>query len=66
MVDQGKVEVDTEKRLSLYKKIQEIQLRESPFAYYFQGVRNVAVSKRVKGLKVNPLKVFYATVTKDD
>ena len=66
MVDQGKVEVDTEKRLALYKKIQEIQLRESPFAYYFQGVRNVAVSKRVKGLKVNPLKVFYATVTKDD
>lgn len=66
MVEQGKVELDPAKRIALYKKIQEIQLRESPFGYYFQGVRNVAVTKRVKGLKVNPLKVFYATVSKSD
>lgn len=65
LVDQGKLERDVDKRLAIYKEIQEIQLRESPFAYYFQGVRNVAISKRVKGLKVNPLKVFYATVSKD-
>ena len=65
LVDQGKVETDVNKRLDIYKKIQEIQLRESPFAYYFQGVRNVAISKRVEGLKVNPLKVFYATVSKE-
>lgn len=66
MVDRGKVETDPKKRIAIYKEIQEIQLRESPFAYYFQGVRNVAISKRVKGLKVNPFRVFYATVKKDD
>ena len=65
LVDQGKVESDVEKRREIYRKIQEIQLQESPFAYYFQGVRNVAISKRVEGLKVNPLKVFYATVRKN-
>ena len=65
LVEQGKVETDANKRIEIYRKIQEIQLRESPFAYYFQGVRNVALSNRIKGLKVNPLKVFYAKVTKE-
>lgn len=65
LVDQGKIELDVDKRLEIYRKIQDVQLRESPFAYYFQGVRNLAISKRVKDLKVNPLKVFYATVRKE-
>jgi len=66
LVDQGKAERDPARRLEIYRRIQDIQLRESPFAYYFQGVRNVATTNRVKNLRVNPLKVFYATVTKSD
>lgn len=66
LVEQGKVETDVAKRNEIYRKIQEIQLRESPFAYYFQGMRNVATTKRVKGLHVNAFKLFYATVSKSD
>ena len=66
LVEQGKVETDVAKRKEIYRKIQEIQLRESPFAYYFQGMRNVAITKRVKGLHVNAFKLYYATVSKSD
>ena len=54
LLEKGKTETDTTKRLALYKEAQEIIAKEVPWVFLQDGESITGISKKVKGFKHHP------------
>jgi len=54
LVEQGREEIDPEKRKEYYKKAQEIAMEESPLVPILYQNENIGVNKKVKGFEFDP------------
>lgn len=54
LIEQGRIEKDVEKRIELYAKSQEIEMKEAPMVPIRNLENVVAVSNNVKGLWISP------------
>lgn len=60
----SRMEKDPAKRIAMYREIQLRHMQESGMVYMFQAVRNIAVHKSLKDIKMHSFRVWYATATK--
>ncbi len=63
-VQRARLERDPEQRKLLYYEIQERFMREGPFMYNFQQVRQLAMRNEVREFKHHAFKVFYTSARK--
>jgi peptide/nickel transport system substrate-binding protein len=64
MVLRARMERDPEQRKLMYHEIQERFMREGPFMYNFQQVRQLAMRNEVREFKHHAFKVWYTTARK--
>jgi peptide/nickel transport system substrate-binding protein len=66
MVTENVKELDTEKRIGIYEKMQQIHQDRSPFAFILQQQEVATMGKGVSGFKVGPMSDLtdYAPITK--
>ena len=64
MAETAKMEPDPQKRIAIYRTIQEKMMQDGPMVYLFQVVRSVAVRNEVKGFKMSPFHVSYGSAYK--
>jgi peptide/nickel transport system substrate-binding protein len=63
-VQRARLERDPEQRKLMYYEIQERFMREGPFMYNFQQVRQLAMRNEVREFKHHAFKVYYTTARK--
>lgn len=54
LLDIGKTEVDTDKRLAAYKEAQEIIVADAPQLFLYFQTQNVGENKAIKGFQLHP------------
>ena len=54
LLDIGKTEVDTDKRLAAYKEAQEIIVADAPQLFLYFSTQNVGENKVIKGFQLHP------------
>jgi len=54
LLDEGRSEVDPDRRLEIYRRAQEIIRAEAPMLTFHQGETAVAVNPNLRGLTLNP------------
>ena len=54
LLDIGKTEVDTDKRLAAYKEAQEIIVADAPQLFLYFSTQNVGENKAIKGFQLHP------------
>jgi peptide/nickel transport system substrate-binding protein len=65
MVDQAGGMTNTPQRADLYKKINDVEIADGPFAMLYQPMVSIAASKRLHNLSFDPVNgIDIATLTK--
>jgi peptide/nickel transport system substrate-binding protein len=64
MADKARMERDPDKRIAMYREIQQFMLENGPMAYICQAVRSIALRKEVKDFVIRPFDVIYGSATK--
>ena len=59
LLEAGKTETDTDKRLALYKEAQEIIAEEVPWVFVQDGENVTGISNKVKGFKHHPTATYF-------
>jgi peptide/nickel transport system substrate-binding protein len=65
LVDQAGDMQNTPERAALYKRINDIEMQDGPFAMLYQPMYSIAASKRIQNLKFDPVNgIDFATLIK--
>lgn len=54
LLEEGRTETDSEKRIEAYKKAQEIIVSEAPDVMLYYGTQNAGARKSIKGFELHP------------
>ncbi len=59
ILDTAKNEIDTDKRINLYKEFQTKLKEEAPIVPLFHKISTMAYKKGIKGLEIDPINMYY-------